>query len=95
MMLTPPQIAKRLGVAPDKVRLWIAKGELRATNLVARHGLQRPRWRVAEADLEAFMRRREAEPRIERSHRRPRPVVLDCPDYASLILRGGHVCDVS
>jgi len=30
---TPPQIAKYLGVRTDKIRHWIARGELQAVNL--------------------------------------------------------------
>jgi len=48
--LTPPAIAKRLGVAEETVRGWIASGELRAANL-ARRGCVRPRYRVDPADL--------------------------------------------
>ena len=58
--LTPPQAAKRLGVSPDKIRAWIASGELVATN-VAANGSSRPRWRIAEQDLVAFERRRQPE----------------------------------
>ncbi len=36
--LTPPKVAKRLGVSADKVRSWIAKGELNATNVAAEKG---------------------------------------------------------
>jgi len=41
-MLTPPQAARLLGVNADKIRAWIASGELRATNVALRHGLSRP-----------------------------------------------------
>ena len=86
-MLTPPQAAKLLGVNADKIRAWIATGELKATNVVLRHGLAQPRWRIAEADLEAFKRLRAAQP-VARKTRQPRPQPLDCPDYVSMLLRG-------
>jgi excisionase family DNA binding protein len=39
---TPPEIARRLGVGPEKVLAWIRSGELAAVNLATtRHG--RPR----------------------------------------------------
>lgn len=88
-MLTPPEVARRLGVNPDKVRAWIAAGELRAVNVAQRHGLSRPRWRVDETDLEAFKSRRLAEP-AKRPTRSPK-VTLDCPDYCGMILRGERI----
>jgi excisionase family DNA binding protein len=51
--MTPPQIAKRLGVASEKVIGWIDGGELRAVNLSA--GEVRPRWRIMPEDLAAFL----------------------------------------
>jgi excisionase family DNA binding protein len=52
-MLTPPQVAKQLGVSPDKILAWIRKGELDATN-VATVGSARPRYRISEEDLAKF-----------------------------------------
>jgi len=49
--LTPPTIAKRLGVKPDRVIGWIRRGELRAVNL---GDGTRPRWKVKPCDLDAF-----------------------------------------
>ena len=51
--LTPPQIAKRLGVAVATVRGWITRGELKSMN-VARRECSRPRFRVDPIDLEIF-----------------------------------------
>jgi hypothetical protein len=34
-LLTPPQLAKQLGVHPDKIHAWIRSGELHATNIAA------------------------------------------------------------
>jgi transposase len=55
--VTPPTISKRLGVATSKVISWILTGELRGVNLAARTG-GRPRYRVAEHDLEEFLANR-------------------------------------
>lgn len=52
--LSVPEIATRLGVKSDKVLQWIASGQLRGIN-VAERVAQRPRWRISEADLEAFL----------------------------------------
>ncbi len=35
--MTPPAVAKRLGVNAEKVRGWIHSGELRAVNLSVIH----------------------------------------------------------
>jgi hypothetical protein len=57
--LTPPQVAARYGVSPEKVLTWIHAGDLRAVN-VATRATGRPRWLVDEADLIAFEQRRQA-----------------------------------
>ena len=57
-MFTPPQVAEHLGVSPDKVRGWIAKGELNATNVATGKG-GRPRYRISETDLADFQKKRQ------------------------------------
>jgi len=52
--LTTAEIARRLSVSTDKIRAWIASGELRAVNLATRRG-GRPRYRVLAEDLAAFL----------------------------------------
>jgi len=52
--LTPPKIARQLGISVDKLLHWINTKELPATN-VATHRSSRPRWRVNQSDLEAFL----------------------------------------
>lgn len=49
--LTPPEIAARLGIKPDRVIGWIRTGQLRAVNVGDR---SRPRWKIKPADLAAF-----------------------------------------
>jgi len=66
--LTPPQVARRLAVSPDKVIGWIRAGELRAVHVVRSLG-GRPRWRIDPADLAVFEARRSAGPT-------PKPVRL-------------------
>lgn len=60
--LTPPQLAKQLGVQAEKVLGWIRSGELRAVN-VAERASRRPRWRISAEAMEEIFRRREAVPR--------------------------------
>ena len=69
--LTPPRVAELLGVNETKVLAWIRAGELGAVNVALRKG-RRPRWRVAQADLEAFLARRSATPPAQVTRRRRR-----------------------
>jgi Helix-turn-helix domain len=59
--LTPPVIARRLGVKADVVLSWIHSQELRSFNAAAKRG-RRPRWRVSEDDLQSFLSSRSASP---------------------------------
>ena len=43
--VTPPRLAKRLAVSPEKVLGWIRRGELRAVDVADKQG-GRPRWRI-------------------------------------------------
>ncbi len=54
---TPPQIAEALGVDAETVRGWIKSGQLRARSLGT--GKKRPRRRVPESALDAFLESRE------------------------------------
>jgi len=78
--LTPPAVAKRLGVTPERVISWIRAGRLRAVNLS--DGPIRPRYRVAPDDLERFLTSREVSPR-------PRPVRRRCEPTVKHYFRGG------
>jgi excisionase family DNA binding protein len=69
--LKTTEVARRLRVSPDKVLVWIHRGELRAVN-VATNRSGRPRYRVALADMLTFEAGRQAVvPTVQR--RRPRP----------------------
>jgi hypothetical protein len=57
--LTPPEVARRLGVSPDTVRKWIATGELAAVN-IASPTAKRPRHRIELDALAGFDKRRTA-----------------------------------
>lgn len=68
-MLTPPEVARLLRIKPAKVLGWISRGELPATN-VADSLAMRPRWRIQEADIAAFLTRRAAKPMPKMDRRR-------------------------
>jgi excisionase family DNA binding protein len=53
--LTPPEVAKILGVSADHVVEYINRRELKAVNTSLR---DRPRWKVSEANLEEFIQKR-------------------------------------
>jgi len=55
--LSPPQVAKQLGVDPAKVIGWLRRGELVGVNVADRLG-GRPRYRIDPAELAAFLQRR-------------------------------------
>lgn len=59
--LSPPAVAERLGISPEKVISWIVSGELRAANVASR-GSSRPRWRIAPESLDDFLAARSASP---------------------------------
>jgi hypothetical protein len=59
--LTVRDLARRYRVGPDKVRRWIAHGEIRAIN-TASVLCSRPRWVVIPDALAAFERRRASNP---------------------------------
>lgn len=64
--LTPPALAKNLGINVHKILAWIKSGELRAVNL---GNGNRPRWRILPDDLELFLARRAAQPAAKAARR--------------------------
>jgi excisionase family DNA binding protein len=77
-MLTVPEVGRRLHVSCEKIRGWIASGELRAIDVRACWGKgKRPRWRISEADLQAFLLSRSAAPapRVQRRRRQDAAIV--------------------
>jgi|GEM_PF-3707633 len=67
--LTPPRVAERLGVDPQKILAWIRKGELLAVNL-ALTSTGRPRWHIDPKDLDKFLERRQSKPPPPKSNRK-------------------------
>ena len=69
--LKPSDAAKLLSVSVDTVTGWIHSGALVASNIG--QGKQRGRYRIAAADLEAFMAARQTGKPAARQPRKRRP----------------------
>lgn len=67
--MTPEEVARRLGINGNKVRAWIASGRLQASDIALRDGGRRPRWRVSQAALDAFLKSRSNRPPAKVSRR--------------------------
>jgi len=65
------EIAQQLAVKPERVIAWIRSGQLRGVNLG--DGLKKPRFRIAPADLEAFLIARTVQPPVPPVRRRRQP----------------------
>jgi excisionase family DNA binding protein len=74
--LTVHEVARRYRVGEDKVRAWIARGELAAVN-TATAMCGRPRYVVLPDALKNFERLRVAGPTPRPAHRRKRPTAID------------------
>lgn len=68
-MITPPQLAKRWGVDSGKVRALIDSGQLKAINLAV-NPKGRPRYRIAETEIERFQEARTTRPPEPKTRRR-------------------------
>ena len=71
--LTPAQVAEQFDVDLRIVRGWIKSGELRAVNLGTRADARKPRWRIAQTDLDLFLSRRAVQPPVKAARRRRQP----------------------
>ncbi len=60
--ITPNQLAKTLGVKPDKVLAWIHAGQLVAVNVAENPNGQRPRWRIDPDEVARFLKSRQNKP---------------------------------
>jgi hypothetical protein len=69
--LTPPQLARRWGVAAEKVNALINSGQLIAMNL-ATDPKGRPRYRIYLSEVERFEQARSNKPPAPRAQRRRR-----------------------
>jgi hypothetical protein len=73
---TPNELAHVLRVSPDRIRGWIAAGELGAINL-ARHRCGKPRYVILPQHLAEFERRRAAAPPPKPAMRIKRTDIVD------------------
>lgn len=69
--LTVADVAKRYRISPDKVRAWIARGELKAVNTAAVL-CGRPRWVVPAEALAEFENGRRGGPGPKPRRQQPR-----------------------
>lgn len=67
---TIPQLAKDMSVNERKIREWIDSGQLKAINVS--QGEQRPRYRISQAQLDAFCKLRETSNPTSKPKRRKR-----------------------
>ena len=74
--LTVSDVAKRYRVSPDKVRVWIARGELQGINTAAALS-GKPRWVITPNALVSFENRRAGGPAPKAQRRRRTPSVID------------------
>jgi excisionase family DNA binding protein len=73
---TPRELARLLRVSPDRVRAWIARGEMRAVN-TAPSRCGRPRYIVLPHHLAEWERTRQAAPPPGPAKRRQRIAKVD------------------
>ena len=69
--MTPPRLARRWGVAPEKILQLIHSGQLRAVNLAV-DPKGRPRWRIHLSEIERFEESRSSRPPLPKQPRRRR-----------------------
>jgi transposase len=74
--LTVRDVARRYRVGEDKVRGWVARGELAAVNTAAAL-CGKPRWVILPDALAAFEKRRAGGPVPKPKRRAKRPVQID------------------
>ncbi len=79
---TVADVARRYRVSPDKVRIWIKRGEMSAIDTADRR-CSRPRFVVTVEALDAFERRRAATtPQAPKPRRRKKTQDVDYfPEY--------------
>lgn len=76
---TPPTLAKRWGVKPEKVIGFIRSGELRAFDISERAGVGRPRFRIPLDAVIEFEHRRSVIPptKPQKRQRKKSPDVIE------------------
>lgn len=79
-MLRPREVADRLACDLDTVYSLISSGELCAHNIAPRTS-RKASWRIAEADLQAFLASRTYQRPVPRQRRRRRDVATGYQRY--------------
>lgn len=72
MTLTVRDICNHFGCHEQTVLAWIHSGELKAVNVGVAPGKKKPRWRITQAALEEFEKKRAAVPPAPTPTRRRR-----------------------
>lgn len=78
-LLSIAEVSKSLGTNENKILNLIRSGELPAINVAQNGNGKRPRWRIADTDLDAFLESRKTatSPRVAiRKTRKPRQRVF-------------------
>jgi hypothetical protein len=79
--VTPPELARAWGVAPEKIVALIRAGELKAFNAALHRNGARPRYLINVEDVTAFEQARSAAARpsraASRQRRRKNPDVIE------------------
>jgi len=78
--LTPPEVAVRWRVSPEKVVTMIRKGVLCGFD-VALPGSKRPRFRINLSEIIAFEERRSARPAVKSPRRKRKKADADFVEY--------------
>jgi hypothetical protein len=77
--LTPPKLAKLMGVSVEKIAEFIRRGELIAINTSLTGG--RPRWKIEPAAFRQFLESRSNKPPQEVKPRRRKPIPTPTKQY--------------
>jgi hypothetical protein len=68
-LLSTREVAELLGIRVHSVLSLIASGDLKAADVSIRQS-RRPRWKVAQEDIDSFLLRRTRQPATKRRRRR-------------------------
>ena len=78
--LTPPQVAKMLGVNTGKVLSWIRTGQLKAANVTKKPG-GRPKYRILPVELQVLLARLQPTPPPVKTRQRKRKLPAGMIDF--------------
>jgi hypothetical protein len=87
--VTPPELARRWRVKPERVCLWIKSGELRAFDVSSQPGVGRPRYRIPQDAIIEFENRRSAA-QVKSTRQRRTDLTVQSEDRCAIQLRHGR-----